>query len=344
MKQQVAVFLILFLFGALFLSVSISQQTFAKSAKDSKARRDINEGMGRATEGKFSDIKTVNISTYSNPNETITVYNLSSKGSILPRPIIPQEPPVCNRSEHLANGTCVPDTPSTNPDSGYKICMVGDFKDARVFDAMANQSCNYKIALGDNGYGKNLDLLKSIKPDKAICGNHDSAEDESTAIEKECVAYAGDSWWVKFGNATLMLGFNTNSDLTKQLNAAKNLISNSQFMQGVKNVITVSHKSGHVFPNAHHPAEAKTFYANLEKAIPSGIRMLQFSAHNHNSAAASNEGWYVAGSGGKSFYSCGIDQNWTFCNNKAIAYAQATIGNDGKIIVNFIDITGKALF
>ena len=343
MKPTAAIFIISFIFAALILSVTVSQNTFAKSAKDSKARRDINKAMGQATEGKFSDIKTVNISTYTAPNESITVYNKTSRGS-LPPIITPPEPQVCNKTEHIdtTTGFCVPDT-TTAPAAGFKVCMVGDFKDSKVFDAMKTNGCNFRVAVGDMGYDKNLDLLKSIAPDKCIIGNHDSAEDESAAIEKEALAYCGNSWWVKFGSANLMLGFNTNGDTAKQLTAAKNLFNNSQVMTGVKNIIAVSHKGGHVFPSAHHPAEAKTFYADFEKAIPAGVKLFEISGHNHNSAAAPTKGWYVAGNGGKSFYACGNDKDWTYCNNKTISYLQTTIGDNGQIAIHFIDIAGKII-
>lgn len=328
MNKAAAIFIISFIFAALFLSVTLTQNTFAKSAKDSKARRDIDRAIGRAVEGKFSTVKTVNISTYTAPNESITVYNKSSPGAVLPSPIVPTPPPV--------NQTSTP--------SGYKICMVGDFKDKKVFDAMT--SCNYKVALGDNGYGSDLSLLKSIHPDKCVPGNHDSKEDGSTTIEKEALAYCGDSWWVKFGNSTLMFGFNTNGDPTTQLNGAKNLLYNTNFMQGVKNVIAVSHKGGHTFPNAHHPAEAKDFFAELEGNVPVGIKLIEVSGHNHNAAAAPTKGWYISGNGGKNFYSCGADKDWTYCNNKTIAYLEATLPKDNTntgIAIHFIDTAGKIL-
>lgn len=342
MKQSATIFIILFLFGALFLSVTVSQQTFAKSAKDSKARRDINKAIGQAVEGKFSSIKTVNISTYTAPNESFTVWNKTSPGSIPPI-ITPPETPVCNKNDHLENGVCVPDS-TTPPAAGFKVCMVGDFKDSKVFDAMKTNNCNYRIALGDNGYSSDLKTLKAIAPDKCVIGNHDDTEDGNTAIQKEALAYCGNSWWVKFGNSTLLLGFNTQGDTTKQLNAAKSLFNNSQVMSGVKNIIAVSHKGGHVFPSAHHPAEAKTFYADFEKVIPSGVKLIEISGHNHNLAAAPTKGWYVAGNGGKSFYACGNDKDWTFCNNKTISYLQATIGEDGEIAVHFIDTAGKTIY
>lgn len=330
MNKSAAVFIISFIFAALFLSVTVAQQTFAKSAKDSKARRDIDKSIGRAVEGAFSKVKTVNISTYAVPNEVNTVYNKTSSGSL--PPIITPPPPVI---------------PPTTDTEGYKICMVGDFKDTAIWETMmAGKGCDYRVAVGDMGYGKSLDLLKKIAPDKCVIGNHDSAEDESATIEKEALAYCGNSWWVKFGTTTLLLGFNTQGDTTKQLNAAKNLFNNSQIMSGVKNVIAVSHKGGHVFPNAHHPAEAKDFYASLEKAIPAGVKLMQVAGHDHNSAAAPLKGWYIAGNGGKSFYACGNDKDWTYCNNKTVSYLEATIlkSDPGQIAVHFIDTGGKAIF
>lgn len=343
MNQTAAIFIISFLILGLIVAIP-HHVTEAKSAKDSKARRDIDKAVGRAVEGKFSSIKTVNISTYTAPNESITVYNKTSSGSVIPRPPIPPEPQVCNKNDHLdtTTGACVPDTPVT----GYKVCMVGDFKDKKVFDAMT--SCNFKVALGDNGYGSDLKLLKSIAPDRCVIGNHDDTENSNANVQKEALAYCGDSWWVKFGSSTLMLGFNTQGDLEKQLNAAKGLLQDTGFMSGVKNVIAVSHKAGHTFPNAHHPAEAKDFFATLEGNIPDGVKLLEVSGHNHNAAAAPAKGWYISGNGGKGFYSCGQDKDWTFCNNKAIAYLEATIpdnsnNNSTTISLHFIDTSGKSI-
>lgn len=329
MNQTAAIFIISFLILGLIVAIPHIE---AKSAKDSKARRDINKAMGQATEGKFSDIKTVNITTKTAPNESITVYNKTSPGSVLPKPIVPSPPPV--------NQTATPE--------GYKVCMVGDFKDKKVFDAMT--SCNFKVAVGDMGYSDNLDLLKSIKPDRCVIGNHDSTENGNDKIYQEALAYCGSSWWVKFGSANLMLGFNTQGDMEKQLNAAKGLLQDTGFMSGVKNVIAVSHKAGHTFPNAHHPSEAKDFYAQLEANIPDGVKLLEVSGHNHNAAAAPAKGWYISGNGGKGFYSCGQDKDWTFCNNKAIAYLEATIpdnsnnnNNSTTISLHFIDTSGKSI-
>ena len=341
MKPIYSILIISFIFAALILSVTVSQNTFAKSAKDSKARRDISKAIGQATEGKFSSVKTVNISTYTAPNESITVFNKSSSGS-LPPIITPPEPPVCNRNEHLdtAAGTCVPDTP---PTSGFKLCMIGDLKGSAVPNAM--KDCNYKIGLGDLGYQSDLSYFKALNFDRCLQGNHESAtEDGNANIDKETLAYCGNSWWVKFGSGILALGFNTNADTDKQLNAAKGLLSDSQFMSGVKNVIAMSHKGGHVFPNAHHPAEAKELYSQLEANIPKGVKLYEVNAHDHNAAVAPAKNWWISGNGGKSFYACGISSDWTFCNNKDLAYLQFNIDDNATITGHFIGTDGKVLY
>lgn len=326
----------------LFTATVASHEILAKSAKDSKARRDIDRAIGRSVEGAFSKVKTVNISTYAVPNEVNTVYNKTSSGS-LPPIIVPPEPQVCNKNEHLENNVCVPDSTTTAPAAGDNVCMVGDFKDSKVFDAMAAHGCNYRVALGDNGYSSSLELLKSIAPDRCQIGNHDSPENGNDKIYQEALAYCGNSWWVKFGTQTVMLGFNTQGDTTKQLNAAKNLLADQNFIQGVKNVIFLSHKGGHVFPNSHHPAEAKDFYAGLEKAVPTGIRVYETAGHDHNAASADSKNWYISGNGGRSFYQCGVDNFWTFCNNKTLAYLQFNIDDNATITAHFIDTSGKII-
>jgi hypothetical protein len=313
----------------------------AKSTKDSKARRDIDKSIGRAVEGKFSTVKTVNISTYAAPNTSLTVYNKTSSGSLPPIRPPPPEPQVCNKNEHLENGACIPD--STTPTAGYKVCMIGDLKGSVVPNAM--KDCNYKIGLGDLGYEKTLSYFKGLNFNKCLQGNHESAnEDGSASLEKETQAYCGNSWWVKFGDSTLVLAFNTNGDITKQLNAVTKLLTDSQFMSGVKNIIAISHKGGHVFPNAHHPAEAKELYSQLEAKIPVGLKLFEVNAHNHNAAVAPAKNWWISGNGGKSFYQCGNDKDWTFCNSKDLAYLQFNIDDNATITGHFIGTNGKVLY
>ena len=105
----------------------------------------------------------------------------------------------------------------------------------------------------------------------------------------------------------------------------------------------VSHKGGHVPPNAHHPAEAKTLYAELEKAIPSNIKVYAIAAHNHVMSASDSNHWYESGAGGRNHYACGQNQVWNFCSNKVFGFLQATINQDNNITMNFVDTTGKII-
>lgn len=309
----------------LLSSVVLVHSVDAKS-KDSKAKSAITKAIGRGVEGRYASIDMVNVSKI-NDSSVIVVYNKTAGSQPSPSPTPTPIPP---------NPTPIP------PTSGFKLCMAGDFKDSSVFDAMKSNGCNYRIALGDMGYASDLSLVKKIAPDRAVCGNHDSKEDGSATIEKECLAFAGNSWYQKIGS-TLILGFNTNGVIAPQLDAAKKLLFDNQFMAGIKNVIALSHKNGHVFPNAHHPSEASSLYSQLESIVPQGITLWEVGGHNHDSASADLMHWYIAGSGGKSFYACGKDANWTFCDNKTKAFLQFTIDNNGNITPNFIDTSGKVL-
>jgi len=308
----------------LVISIALVPHSLVNAkSKDSKAKEKIIKAIGAAVEGRYASIDMVNISKV-NDNSTLTVYN---KTVVVtppqpPNPPPPNPPPVIN---------------------GFKLCMAGDFKDSSVFDAMKKNGCNYRIALGDNGYGSDLSLLKKIAPDKAVCGNHDSKEDGSAAIEKECLVYTGNSWNQKIANSTLILGFNTNGDIPTQLTAAKKLLSDTQFMSGIKNVIAVSHKNGHVFPNAHHPAEAKDLYSQLESSISQGVKLYEVNGHNHNLAQSTDGKWFISGAGGKSHYSCGTDSTWNYCNNSANGYLVFTIDNQGTIAPNFYDTNNKVI-
>jgi hypothetical protein len=294
----------------------MSGHVLAKS-KDSKAKSAIIKAIGKAVEGKYSTIKLIQLSK-SNVSGYVTVYNTTKSGST-PIPIPPPVPPNPNPNP-------VPTGPTT------KVCLVGDLKGSTVPNLM--KDCNLKIGLGDLGYASDLSYFKGLKFDKCVVGNHDSPEDGSSSIYKEALAYCGDHWTLKIGTSTLMIGLNTNGDSTEQLTAAKQALSqNSQ----AKTVILVSHKNGHVFPNAHHPAEAKSLYNQIEALISPSISLYEISGHNHDNAAAPAKHWYIAGAGGKSFYTCGQDSDWTFCDNTHVGYLELTIDNtNGNTAAKFI--------
>jgi hypothetical protein len=292
----------------LVVSIALIPHVDAKS-KDSKAKKAIIKAIGKSVEGKYSSIKLVQISK-SNVTGYVIVYNTTKA---VP-PVVPPNPPP------------VP-IPTGNTS---KVCLVGDLKGSTVPNMM--KGCNYKIGLGDLGYQSDLSYFKGLKFDKCVIGNHDSPEDESNAIYKEALAYCGDHWSLKIGTSTLILGFNTNGDISSQVQAAQKALTS-----GLKTIILVSHKGGHVPPNSHHGAEAASLYSQLEKLIPTNVKLVEVFAHNHVSSSAPSKNWYQAGAGGKSFYSCGIDAIWTFCDNKSNSYLELTIDNvNGNTAAKFI--------
>jgi hypothetical protein len=205
---------------------------------------------------------------------------------------------------------------------------------------MKKNGCNFRISLGDCGYQSDLSWCTSQHFDRGVIGNHEAPEDGSASLYKAALALFGNSWWQTIGNSTLILGFNTNGDINSQVAAAKSIISAHP---AAKNIIAVSHKNGHVFPNAHHPAEAADLYSQLEKMIPNGVKFYEVNGHNHNLAESSNGLWFISGAGGKSHYSCGTSAEWPYCNNSDNGYLQFTIDNQGQITPNFIDTSGKVL-
>jgi len=198
---------------------------------------------------------------------------------------------------------------------------------------MKANGCNYKIGLGDLGYASDLSYFKGLKFDKCVIGNHDATEDGSSSIYKEALSYCGDHWSLKIGKSSLILGLNTNGIISDQLKAVNAAISSSGIL---KNIVVVTHKGGHVPPSSHHPAEASSLYSQIEKLIPTGVQLVEVYGHNHVSSSAPSMNWYQAGAGGKSFYSCGTDSVWTYCDNKSLQYLELTIDNlNGNTVANF---------
>ncbi len=310
MKIAIAWLLVL-----LVISIAVVPQAVNAKSKDSKAKDAIIKAIGKAVEGKYSTIKLIQLSK-SNVSGYVIAYNTTKAN---PVPVPPPNPP--------------PPNPTPTGEVA-KVCLVGDLKGSTVPNKM--KDCNLRIGLGDLGYASDLSYFKGLHFDKCVIGNHDSPEDGSSALYKEALAYCGDHWSLKTANGTtLILGFNTNGDITTQIASAKQSISeNSQ----VKTVIAVSHKGGHVPPNSHHPAEASKLYQQLEALIPSQLKLFEIYGHNHLSSSAPTKNWYQTGAGGKSFYSCGTDAIWTYCDNTKEQYLELTISNkDGTTAAKFIN-------
>lgn len=297
----------------LVISIALVPHSFVDAkSKNKKARDAIVKAIGKAVEGKYSTIKLIQLSK-SNVTGYVLAYNNTKT---TPVPIPPPNPP--------------PNPPPTGNVS--KVCLVGDLKGSTVPNMM--KDCNLKIGLGDLGYASDLSYFKGLKFDRCVVGNHDSAEDGSSAIYKEALAYCGNAWFLILNPSTLILGFNTNGDTASQLKDVSSVLSSHS---GLKTVIAVSHKSGHVPPNSHHPAEAASLYKQLEALIPANVKLFEIVGHNHVSSSAPSMNWYQAGAGGKSFYSCGTDAIWTFCDNKNVGYLELTIDNNsGATAAKFI--------
>lgn len=303
--------------------------TFALKTKEKKALKSIDKALIRATEGKPSTIDLLNISRF---NDSSTIVVINNTGGVVVVP--PPPPPVCLPNQHVENGMCVPNEPPTGNVS--KVCLVGDLVGNKVPDMMKNGGCNLKIGLGDLGYGKDLSYFKGLKFDKCVVGNHDAKEDgDSNPVVKEALAYCKDHWWLTIAQGTtIIIGLNTNGDPAVQLQTVKELLSQNPVLN---TVIIASHKAGHVPPNSHHPAEAKSLYASIEALIPSNIKLIEVAGHNHVMSAAHVNNWYQSGAGGKSHYECGTDAVWTFCDNKAVGYLELTVDNkNGDTTAKFI--------
>jgi len=299
----------------LVISIALVPHSLVNAkSKDSKSKDAIIKAIGKAVEGKYSTIKLIQLSK-SNVSGYVIAYNTTKATPPTPPPPVPPNPPP------------TPTGPTT------KVCLVGDLKGSTVPNLMKN--CNLKIGLGDLGYGSDLSYFKGLHFDRCVAGNHDTKEDGSSSLESETLAYCGDHWSQKIANGTtLLIGINTNGDSISQKTFVQSAISQNP---KVKTILIMSHKGGHVPPNSHHPAEAKDLYASLEKLIPTGVQLVEVYGHNHVSSSAPSMNWYQAGAGGKSFYECGTDSIWTYCDNKTLQYLELTIDNtNGNTAAKFV--------
>lgn len=317
MNKLFAIGLVAILVIGLMTAVPLTH-TYAKS-KDSKAKDAIVKALGKSVEGKYSTIDIMNYSKFGD-NSTVTFWNKTTG------PVTPPPPP--------------PPVPIPTGNTSL-VCTVGDFKDGKVIAAMKKDKCNVTIALGDNGYDSDLKLLKSLGFTNCVIGNHDAEEDGSKAIYQEALAYCKDSWYKVAGNGTtILIGINTNGNDAKTITWITDLLNN--LSAKVKNVIIFSHKGGHVFKNAHHPAEASAIYSKVEGAGHINLKIYEVSGHNHNMAESVNGLWFIAGSGGAKKYTCGTDAQWNFCSQDT-GYLRFTIDGKGNIASAFYGTSGNKL-
>jgi hypothetical protein len=338
MKQLFVVSLIIL---TLVLAPTLTQDLFAKKkSADSKAKDAIIKALGKAVEGKFSKIELSSFKLFDS-NVTVTYWNKTSG------PVIPPPPPKCLPTEHLENGKCVPNTTPSTANSTI-VCMVGDIGGTAVSAQMDKQGCDVKIGLGDLTYKSTIDNFVKLKFDKCVVGNHDANENaKGDPIVKQALLLCGESWWLKVGNSTLFMGFNTNGNLDTQLGAAQDFLTNTTFMQGITNVHFLSHKPICMTPpNSHHPLELPaTFCDSLLHYVPAGVKVYFENGHNHVLAQTKDGQTSTVGGGEKSHYGCGTNAIWVFCNNNDFGFLMIIIDNhNGNQVSKFISTSGTQLY
>jgi hypothetical protein len=266
--------------------------------------------------------------------------------------IIIKNPPI-NDTKPIDNGTTPTPTPEPTPipvpePTTIKVIVVGDVADTssgnKVYNAIKNQNADYVFVLGDLGYGK-TSWFKSTygSSDKTYCviGNHEAAnEDGSSSIEKEMLAFCGNSYWIKT-HSTLFVMLNSNDgNLNALADKTGKVFSNSTIMSGVKTVHVMSHKPCAVPPNSHHPVEIKSLCDAVKSKIPSGLKVFFTSGHNHIYSESADKQYKQVGTGGKGHYTCGTNAQFPYCNDSDYGYLLYEIKPDGNTTSSFIDFNG----
>src|ERR1043165_1390940 len=319
----------------------------SKKSKENKVRDAIVKKLGKTVEGCYSCINIMTL-TKTGGNNSVVWWNTTK-----PNPN-PPTPPVCLPNEHIENNKCVPNPNPPNPNSTNftKVIFVGDIEGVSVRNAVAARNPDVVMGLGDLTYQSVLDNFKTGWYDyftakgvvvKCVVGNHDADEESKGArIVTQALGLCGDAWYLKVGHV-LFLGFNTNGNIQNQIDSMKSkVLNNSTIMNGIKHVVGVSHKNGHVPQNSKHPVEAAALYKALEQLIPD---VYEVTAHNHVLAKAANGLWFITGGGVRSHYSCPAtkDPIWPFCNNKSFGFLEFDIDNTGNILPAFYGTDGTKL-
>ena len=247
-----------------------------------------------------------------------------------------------------------PPQPQPVENNTIKVILTGDIENSpagvSVFNQIKAQNPDNVVVLGDLGYSSSLKWFKSTYGSlgnkiNCVIGNHDAAnEDGSAAVEKEARAYCSDSYYFK-KNHVLFLGFNTNGDLSTQATAASGLLTNKDFMNGIKSVHIMSHKPCATTPNPHHPVEAKVkvFCDIIKSKIPIGVKSYYDQAHNHVMSSSADGTYKTIGAGGKSHYTCAVSAAFPFCDNAHFGFLEYIIKADGTMRSQFMDYNGKVI-
>jgi len=291
------------------------------------------------------------------------VINNTVDNDTVPNPIPIPIPPIINDTQPpVINETQPPvvnETPPIPEPSGTdkKVIIVGDVDDSTggkaVFNTIKSKNADAVVVAGDLGYDSTLSWFKSTYGTlKMVCvpGNHeDDAEDGSAALEKETLAYCSNPFYFKL-NGVLFLGINTNGNIDVELGQAQQLVMNPKFMAGVKEVHLLTHKPCATPPNSHHPAnedeaakDVVTLCNSLKAKIPTGVKFVSDSAHNHVLSTSADGMYKTSGAGGRNHYECGTSTAFPWCDNTHYGYLEYIIKPDGTSSYHFYDSTGKVL-
>jgi hypothetical protein len=121
---------------------------------------------------------------------------------------------------------------------------------------------------------------------------------------------------------------------------------NSALMEGVKNVILLTHKACEVHPKSHHTPEKSVidFCQDFDNKIPQGIKIYHISGHNHEIAKSSNDRFFLSGGGGQTDHrECDTNDQWPFCKPQSGFLEFEINNNTGEIKSNFYDTSGKVI-
>lgn len=338
---------------------NVNGQGVVLTPKDNLAKQVIIGNASDAVDHKW-DRYDLLVGSMKGDSSNFTIYK-SGNGTV---------PPIhCGEGTHNENGVCVPDgekcpegqfwnatamecqdnpKPPVVNETGDKttIDLAGDFDGTSVIKAMKG---DYNIGLGDLMYQSTLDnFIKAwdVKENHAcVVGNHNTLEDGNTVISKQSKEYCGDVWVKKVANGTtLLVGVNTNGDLGSIKGTVMASLGNEDYMNGVKNVLLLTHKPCDTHPNSHHTVESAVgdFCNAVKNAVH--VNFVTIAGHNHEIAKKSDGSSYLAGGGGKTSHrGCGTGNGWDWCKEQT-GFLRLTIDNDsGKITAKFYNTSGGVI-
>jgi hypothetical protein len=355
-NKVVCALLVTIFIAALIVNTSIlfgNASALSKSQK--KAKDDLSKKLGQAVEGDYKSVCIGTVSRTINGSDFKVFQNKSSCYVIKPEPLPPV--PICKPNEHLETNKCVPNPPEPKPNASIVascVNFVGDIKLGNgIHDQLVKTGCDHTVILGDiyststkDFIAQYSDLVQKIgaKNQTGFCdvGNHESIEDnEGGTIIKDMADYCGQYWTFKPNGNTMVLGFNSNGDLTKIGSYFTGVLKDATAMKGIKNVVVTEHKNCYINEGPHHKVESKVkaLCDLIASNVPAGVKVWYIAGHEHNMQVSPDEMKRVSGAGGKSHYDCGT--GWK-CNDTDYGFFKLLIDDKtGTMDWTAFDIKGN---